>query len=79
MPPTAPAALAALVAAFDAAKTANPTELANVSIDATGAITSTDATLTIGGTLANVTGATAATTNGTPTVPAGTQKPASPT
>ncbi len=75
----APAALAALVTAFDAAKTANPTELANVSMDATGAITSTDATLTIGGTLANVTGATAATTAGTPTVTPATQKPASPT
>ena len=70
----APAALAALVASFDAAKLANPTTLSNVSMDATGAITSTDASLTIGGTLANVSGATAATTAGTATVVAGTQE-----
>ena len=67
----AAAATAALVAAFGAAKTANPTELANVTMSAAGAITSTDATLTLAN-LTNVTGVTAGVTNGTATVTPGT-------
>ena len=68
----AAAATAALVAAFDAAK-ALPANagLANVSMDATGAITSTDATLVLAN-LTNVSGVTAGTTDGTATVVAGT-------
>jgi flagellin len=69
----AAAATAALKASFAAAKAgAGATALANVTMDAAGAITSTDATLAIGGTLANVTGLTAGTTDGTATVVAGT-------
>lgn len=62
-----------LKTAFDAAKldTANNPGLANVTMDAAGVITSTDATLTIAN-LANVGGVTAATTDGTATVVAGT-------
>ncbi len=60
-------ALTALVAAFDAAKAAPGNEaLANVTMAASGAITSTDATLTIGAPT-NVTGVTAGTTDGTET------------
>jgi flagellin len=61
----APAAAAALKAAFDAAK-ANPanTALANVTMAANGAITSTDATLTLAN-LTNVSGVSAGTTDGT--------------
>jgi flagellin len=68
----AAAATAALVAAFDAAKAlpAN-TALANVTMDATGAITSTDESLTLAN-LTNVSGVTAGTTDGTATVVAGT-------
>ncbi|MDH5834959.1 flagellin [Luteimonas kalidii] len=68
----AAAATAALVAAFDAAKAlpAN-TALANVTMDATGAITSTDETLTLAN-LTNVSGVTAGATDGTATVVAGT-------
>jgi flagellin len=67
----AAAATAALKAAFDTAKAdvAN-TSLANVSMDATGAITSTDASLTIAN-LTNVSGVTAGTTNGTASQTAG--------
>lgn len=63
----ATAATAAIKAAFDAAK-ADPTNtsLANVSMDATGAITSTDETLTIAN-LTNVSGVTAGSTTGTAT------------
>ena len=57
-------ALSALAEAFDAAKEANPTALANVTMAADGAITSSDETLTIG-TLTNVTGL--ATADGTET------------
>ncbi|MGH8084399.1 MAG: flagellin [Lysobacter sp.] len=64
------AAATALQAAFDAAKTANPTELANVTM-AGGAITSTDETLTLAN-LTNVSGVTAGSTDGTATVVAGT-------
>ncbi|MDP1649952.1 MAG: flagellin [Rubrivivax sp.] len=60
----APAAAVAFKAAFDAAKTANPTELANVTMTAGGAITSTDATLVLAN-LTNVSGVSAGTTNGT--------------
>ena len=67
----AAAATAALVAAFTAAKAAPAnTALANVTMDATGAITSTDATLTLAN-LANVSGVTAGITNGTATVTPG--------
>ena len=59
------AALTAFVAAFDAAKLTNGA-LANVSMSAAGAITSTDQKLTIGS-LANVSGPTAGTTEGTET------------
>ncbi|GAB3093985.1 flagellin [Lysobacter terrae] len=61
----AAAATAAIKSAFDTAK-ANPanTALANVSMDAAGAITSTDASLTIAN-LTNVSGVTAGTTAGT--------------
>ena len=59
------AALTAFVAAFDAAKLTNGA-LANVSMSAAGAITSTDQKLTIGS-LANVGGPTAGTTEGTET------------
>ena len=68
----APAAATAFKAAFDAAKalnTADPTVnagLANVTMAANGAITSTDATLTLAN-LTNVSGVTAGTTNGTVT------------
>ena len=58
------AAAVAFKAAFDAAKTANPAELANVTMDAAGAITSTDATLTLAN-LVNVSGVSAGATNGT--------------
>ena len=69
----APAALAALVASFNTAKAGGgATALANVTMSAGGVITSTDASLTIGGTLANVSGLTAATTAGTATVTAQT-------
>jgi flagellin len=64
------AATTALVAAFNAAKAGGgtpPAALANVTMDATGAITSTDASLTIAG-LVNVSGVTAGTTAGTATV-----------
>jgi flagellin len=67
----APAAAVAFKAAFDAAKTANPTELANVTMTAGGALTSTDATLVLAN-LTNVSGVTAGTTAGTATVVAGT-------
>ena len=67
------AAATAFKAAFDAAKTANPTELANVTMDAAGAITSTDASLTLAN-LTNVSGPAAGTTAGTATVVAGTQE-----
>ncbi|MES3012251.1 MAG: flagellin [Pseudomonadota bacterium] len=60
----APAATTALVAAFTAAKTANPTTLANVTMSAAGVITSTDASLTIAN-LTNATGLSAGTTAGT--------------
>ncbi|MDP1902185.1 MAG: flagellin [Rubrivivax sp.] len=63
----AAAAAAALKASFDAAKLANPTELANVSMTAAGVISTTDASLTIGGTLVNVSGLTAGTTASTVT------------
>jgi flagellin len=66
----AAAAAADLQTAFDNAKTANPGALGNVTM-AGGVITSTDPTLTIGGTLANVTGLTAGTTAGTATVTPG--------
>ncbi|HUH90261.1 MAG TPA: flagellin, partial [Lysobacter sp.] len=62
----AAAATAALVTAFNAAKTANPTELGNVTMDAAGAITSTDQTLTLAN-LTNVSGVTAGATTGTAT------------
>ncbi len=66
----AAAAGAALQAAFDAAKAGSgATALANVTMDAAGVITSTDATLTIAGTT-NITGL--ATAAGTATVVAGT-------
>lgn len=67
----AAAATAALKTAFDAAKAvpAN-TGLANVTMDATGAITSTDQNLTLAN-LANVTGVTAGATAGTATTVAG--------
>ncbi|MGN7725614.1 flagellin [Luteimonas sp. 22616] len=66
------AATAALKAAFDAAKAdVNNTGLANVSMDAAGAITSTDATLVLAN-LTNVSGVTAGTTDGTASVVAGT-------
>ncbi len=61
----AAAATAAIKAAFDTAKAdVNNTGLANVTMDAAGAITSTDATLTIAS-LTNVSGVTAGTTSGT--------------
>ncbi|MDP1902186.1 MAG: flagellin [Rubrivivax sp.] len=63
----AAAAAAALKTSFDAAKLANPTALANVSMTAAGVISTTDATLTISGTLANVSGLTAGTTASTVT------------
>jgi len=67
----AAAATAALVSAFNAAKAgAGATALANVTIDATGAITSTDQQLTLAN-LTNVSGVTAGTTDGTATVVAG--------
>ncbi|CAG1007223.1 partial A-type flagellin, partial [Burkholderiales bacterium] len=62
----APAAAVAFKAAFDAAKAANPTELANVTMSAAGAITSTDPTLVLAN-LTNVSGVSAGTTNGTVT------------
>ena len=64
-------ALTALVAAFNTARadTVNNPGLANVTMAATGAITSTDASLTTAG-LTNVTGITAGTTAGTATVQA---------
>ncbi|KQY52700.1 flagellin [Lysobacter sp. Root494] len=67
----AAAATAAIKSAFDTAKAnvAN-TSLANVSMDATGAITSTDASLTVAN-LTNVSGVTAGTTAGTATAVAG--------
>jgi flagellin len=66
------AATAAIKAAFDAAKAGGgATALANVTMDAAGAITSTDASLTIAN-LSNVSGVTAGTTAGTATVVAGT-------
>jgi flagellin len=68
------AATAAIKAAFDAAKAGGgtpPAALANVTMDAAGAITSTDASLTIAN-LTNVSGVTAGTTAGTATVVAGT-------
>jgi len=65
------AATAAIKAAFDAAKAGGgATALANVTMDNTGAITSTDASLTIAN-LSNVSGLTAGTTAGTATVVAG--------
>jgi flagellin len=69
----APAATAAIKAAFDAAKadTANNPGLANVTMDATGAITSTDELLTIAN-LTNVSGVTAGATDGTASTVAGT-------
>ncbi|AKC87993.1 flagellin [Pseudoxanthomonas suwonensis] len=68
----APAAAAALKAAFDVAKAipAN-TGLANVTMAADGAITSTDQNLTLAN-LTNVSGVTAGTTAGTASVVAGT-------
>ena len=69
----AAAATTAFVAAFDAAKALNTADpavnpgLANVTMAASGAITSTDATLALTN-LANVSGVTAGTTNGTATV-----------
>ena len=69
----ATAATAAIKASFDAAKTANPTELANVTMDAAGAITSTDESLEIAN-LTNVAGITAGTTDGTATEVAGAAK-----
>jgi flagellin len=60
----APTQATALDAAFAAAKLANPSALANVSMTA-GVITSTDASLTIAGTMAGVTGVSAGTTAGT--------------
>ena len=68
----APTALTAFVAAFNAAKadTVNNPGLANVSMSAGGAITSTDASLVISGT-SNVSGITNGTTAGTATVVAG--------
>ena len=69
----AAAATAALKASFDAAKAGSgATALANVTMDAAGVISSTDATLTIGGTLSNLGGVAAGTTDGTPTVVPGT-------
>ncbi len=67
----AAAATAAIKSAFDTAK-ANPanTALANVTMDAAGAITSTDSTLEIAN-LTNVSGVNAGTTNGTETVTTG--------
>ena len=62
----APGAAVAFKAAFDAAKTANPTELANVTMDAAGAITSTDETLVLAN-LTNMSGVSAGTTTGTVT------------
>ncbi|MDM0089783.1 MULTISPECIES: flagellin [unclassified Variovorax] len=64
-------AATALKTYFDAAKAANPSALANVSMAADGKITSTDATLTISN-LVNIGGVTAGTTNGAATVVAGT-------
>lgn len=66
------AAATAFKAAFDTAK-ANPanTALANVTMDAAGAITSTDKNLALAN-ATNVTGVTAGTTTGTATVVAGT-------
>ena len=68
-------ALTALVAAFDTAKadTANNPGLANVTMAANGAITSTDATLSIAG-LTNVSGPAEGTTDGTPSTVAGTSQ-----
>ncbi len=64
----APTQATALKAAFDAAKAgAGATALANVTMTAGGVITSTNPTLTIGGTMAGVTGVTAGTTAGTAT------------
>lgn len=63
-------AATALKTYFDAAKAANPSALANVSMAADGKITSTDATLTISN-LVNIGGVTAGTTNGAATVVAG--------
>lgn len=69
---TAGDALTELQAAFDTAKAdTNNTGLANVTMAADGAITSTDASLTVGG-IDNVTGVTAGTTDGTASVVAGT-------
>ncbi|MES3012250.1 MAG: flagellin [Pseudomonadota bacterium] len=62
----APTQATALDAAFAAAKLANPSALANVTMTA-GVITSTDQNLTIAGTMAGVTGITAGTTAGTAT------------
>ncbi|MES2102197.1 MAG: flagellin [Pseudomonadota bacterium] len=62
----APTQATALDAAFAAAKAANPSALANVTMTA-GVITSTDQNLTIAGTMAGVTGITAGTTAGTAT------------
>ncbi len=64
------AATAAIKAAFDLAKAGGgtpPAALANVDMDATGAITSTDASLVIAN-LVNVTGPSAGTSAGTATV-----------
>jgi len=68
-------ALTALVAAFDTAKadTANNPGLANVTMAANGAITSTDATLSIAG-LTNVSGPAEGTTDGTPSTVASTSQ-----
>ena len=68
----APAATAALKAAFDTAKAdVNNTGLANVTMDATGKLTSTDATLVLAN-ATNISGVTAGTTAGTASVVAGT-------
>ncbi|MBV2209521.1 MAG: flagellin [Thermomonas sp.] len=69
---SAAAAQTAFVAAFNTAKglSANAAALGNVTMSATGAITSTDKQLTVG-TMTNVTGMTPGTTTGTATVVAG--------
>jgi len=68
----AAAATAALKASFDTAKAnAANTGLANVTMDATGKITSTDASLALSN-LTNVSGVTAGTTAGTASTVAGT-------
>jgi flagellin len=64
----APTQATALKAAFDAAKAGSgAAALANVTMAANGAITTTNPTLTIGGTMAGVSGITAGTTAGTAT------------